>query len=96
MPVDSIDSPPTLTGMEVHFSPEIQARLDRLAAESGRSKDELVQDAMPGYLDELERTRGMLDSRYDDLRSGKVKPISGEEVIARLREKSAARRSSRS
>ena len=96
MPVDSIDSPPTLTGMEVHFSPEIQARLDRLAAESGRSKDELVQDAMPGYLDELERTRGMLDSRYDDLRSGKVKPISGEEVIARLREKSEARRSPRS
>jgi predicted DNA-binding protein len=79
--------------MEVHFTPEIQARLDRLAAESGRPKDELVQDAMPGYLDELERTRGMLDSRYDDLKSGKVKPISGDEVIARLREKSAARRS---
>jgi predicted DNA-binding protein len=82
--------------MEIHFTPEIQARLDRLAAESGRSKDELVQDAMPGYLDELERTRGMLDSRYDDLKSGKVKPISAEEVIARLREKSAARRSPRS
>jgi predicted DNA-binding protein len=82
--------------MEVHFTPEIQARLDRLAAESGRSKDELVQDAMPGYLDELERTRGMLDSRYDDLKSGKVKPMSGEEVIARLREKSAAHRSSHS
>jgi predicted DNA-binding protein len=87
---------PTLAGMEVHFTPEIQARLDRLAAESGRSKDELVQDAMPGYLDELERTRGMLDSRYDDLKSGKVKPMSGEEVIARLREKSAAHRSSHS
>jgi predicted DNA-binding protein len=49
--------------MEVHFSPEIQARLDRLASESGRAKDELVQDAMPGYLDELERTREMLDTR---------------------------------
>ncbi|HXM62937.1 MAG TPA: hypothetical protein VN950_18895 [Terriglobales bacterium] len=81
--------------MEVHFTPEIQARLDRLAAESGRPKDALVQDAMPGYLDELEQTRGMLDSRYDDLKSGKVKPISGQEVIARLREKSAARRSPR-
>ena len=81
--------------MEVHFTPEIQARLDRLAAESGRPKDALVQDAMPGYLDELEQTRGMLDSRYDDLKSGKVKPISGQEIIARLREKSAARRSPR-
>ena len=77
--------------MEVNFTPEIQARLDRLAAESGRSKDELVQDAMPGYLDELERTRGMLDSRYDDLKSGKVKLIDGEEAFQRLMQKSAAR-----
>ena len=61
-----------LEGMEVHFTPEIQARLDRLAAESGRAKDELVQDAMPGYLDELERTRGMLDSRYDDVKIGRA------------------------
>jgi hypothetical protein len=35
----------------------------------------------------------MLDSRYDDLKSGRVKPISADEVKARLREKSAARRS---
>ena len=78
--------------MEVHFTPEIQARLDRLAAESGRSKDELVQDAMPGYLDELERTRGMLDSRYDDLKSGRVKPIDGEEAFQRLMQKIAVQR----
>jgi predicted transcriptional regulator len=77
--------------MEVHFTPEIQARLDRLAAESELSKDELVQDAMPGYLDELERTRGMLDSRYDDLKSGRVKPIDGEEAFQRLMQKTAAR-----
>jgi len=81
--------------MEVQFSPEIQARLERLANESGRSKDELVQDAMPGYLDELERTRQMLDSRYDDIKSGRVNPIDGEEAFARLREKSDARRNSR-
>jgi predicted DNA-binding protein len=82
--------PPTLRRMEVHFTSEIQARLDRLAAESGRAKDELVQDAMPGYLDELERTRGMLDTRYDDLKSGKVKPIDGEEAFQRLMQKTAA------
>jgi len=81
--------------MEVQFTPEIQARLERLANESGRSKDELVQDAMPGYLDELERTRQMLDSRYDDIKSGRVNPIDGEEAFARLREKSDARRNGR-
>jgi predicted DNA-binding protein len=76
--------------MEVHFTPEIQARLDRLAAESGRAKDQLVQDAMPGYLDELEQARGMLNRRYDDLKSGKVKPIDGEEAFQRLMQKTAA------
>jgi predicted DNA-binding protein len=81
--------------MEVHFTSEIQARLERLAAESGRSKDALVQDAMPGYLDELEQTRGMLDSRYDDLKSGKVKPIDGEEAFQRLMQKTASQRNSK-
>jgi predicted DNA-binding protein len=81
--------------MEVQFSPEIQARLDRLANETGRAKDQLVQDAMPGYLDELEQTREMLDSRYDDIKSGRVQPIDGEEAFARLREKSEARRNGR-
>ena len=79
-----------LQSMEVQFSPEIQARLDRLANETGRAKDQFVQDAMPGYLDELEQTREMLDSRYDDIKSGRVQPIDGEEAFARLREKSEA------
>jgi len=80
--------------MEVQFLAEIQARLDRLANETGRATDQFVQDAMPGYLDELERTREMLDSRYDDIKSGRVQPIDGEEAFARLREKSEARRNS--
>jgi hypothetical protein len=38
----------------------------------------------------------MLDSRYDKIKSGRVKLIPGEEVISRLRAKSAARRSQHS
>jgi hypothetical protein len=34
----------------------------------------------------------MLDSQYDDIKSGKVKLIPGSDVVARLREKSAAYR----
>ncbi len=34
----------------------------------------------------------MLNSRYDDLKSGTVKPIPGEEVEAYFRDKSAAAR----
>jgi Arc/MetJ-type ribon-helix-helix transcriptional regulator len=78
--------------MEVHFTPDVQAKLDRLVTETGRSADEFVQDAMAGYVDELAEVRATLDSRYDDLKSGRVKPISGDEVIERLRAKSVARR----
>jgi hypothetical protein len=73
--------------MEVHFSPDIQARLDRLARESGRGTDEFVQDAMLGYLDEVERTREMLNGRYDELKSGRVKPIDGEAFFETLRQR---------
>jgi len=78
--------------MEVHFTPDVQAKLDRLAIDTGRPTDELLEDAFLGYFDELTETRQMLDSRYDDLKSGRVTPVPGEEVFARLRAKSAARR----
>jgi predicted RNase H-like HicB family nuclease len=35
--------------------------------------------------------RTALDRRYDELKNATVKPISGDEVFARLRAKSAAR-----
>ena len=78
--------------MEVRFNPDLQAKLDELAIETGRATSELVEDAVLGYFDELARAREALISRYDDLKSGRVKAIPGDEVIARLREKSAARR----
>jgi hypothetical protein len=78
--------------MEVHFTPETEKKLKDLAAQSGRGTDDLVEDAMAGYVDELLQAREMLNSRYDDLKSGRVKPIPGEEVEAYFREKSAAAR----
>jgi hypothetical protein len=58
--------------------------------DSGRPADELLQDAFVGYFDEVAQLRKALDSRYDDLKSGRVKPISGDEMKARLRARSAA------
>jgi len=52
----------------------------------------LVQDVVAVYVDELAGLHGMIESRYDDLKSGGVKPLDGEEALARLREKSDARR----
>lgn len=81
--------------MEVNLTPETEARLRDLAAQSGRAKDDLVEDAMAGYLTELNALRQLLDSRYDDIRSNRVKPVDGEESFAALHQKSAKRRASR-
>ena len=78
--------------MEVHLNPDLQAKIDRWVAQTGRGPDELAEDAFAGYFDELAQTREMLDSRYDDLKSGKVKPLSRDEIVAHFREKSAAAR----
>jgi len=53
-----------------------------------------VQDAMAGYLAELSQVRDMLDARYDDIKSGRVKPIDGEEAFSRLRQKKTNHRRS--
>ena len=79
--------------MEVHVTPELAKKLNDLAATTGRAPDELVQDALAGYLEELASLRETLDGRYDDLKSGQVTPIDGEEAFRRLREKSEHRRS---
>jgi predicted transcriptional regulator len=71
--------------MEVQFTPDVQAKLDRLAMDSGRPANELLQDAFAGYFDEVAELRQTLDSRYDDLKSGRVKPVDGEEFFEGLR-----------
>jgi len=63
-----------------------------MARESGRPSDELVEDAGIGYFDELAHTREMLDRRFDDLESGRVELIDGEEAYRRLMEKTDAQR----
>ncbi len=57
--------------MEVHFAPELQAKIDQLVIDSGCPVEELIADAMEAYIADLAQAREMLDSRYDDLKSGK-------------------------
>jgi predicted DNA-binding protein len=82
--------------MEVHLKPETESRLQELAARTGRAADELIEDAMAGYLQEIASVREMLDQRYDEVKSGGVKPIDGEEAYDSLRRRSRDRRSRRS
>ena len=73
--------------MVVRLSPETESRLRELAVTTGRAPDDLVEDAMTGYLAELSKVRNMLDTRYDDIKSGRVQPNDGEEVFRRLRKR---------
>jgi predicted transcriptional regulator len=71
--------------MEVHLKPETEIRLNDLAMKSRRPTDDLVEDAMAGYLQDVAEVRRSLDTRYDDIKSGKVKPIDGETFFESLR-----------
>ncbi len=80
--------------MEVYFAPELEKQLKDLAIQSGRGPAELIQDVMAGYVSEASETSEMLNSRYDDIKSGKVKLIDGEEAFASLHERIESRRNS--
>jgi predicted DNA-binding protein len=81
--------------MDVQFPPDVERKLAQLSATTGREPRELVQEVVAGYLEELARVQETLDSRYDDLKSGRVEPIDRDDAHARLREMSKRRRSER-
>ena len=49
--------------MEVHVTPETAKRLKDLATTSGRAPEDIVEDALAGYLEEVASVRKTLDSR---------------------------------
>jgi predicted transcriptional regulator len=76
--------------MVVKLKPETESRLQQLAATTGREPAELVEDAMAGYLAEQGEVRSTLDSRYDQIKSGSAKPLSGDGAFESLRSKRQA------
>jgi hypothetical protein len=78
--------------MEVHFTPDVQAKLEQMARDMGRRSDQLVEDAVIGLFDELAQVRDMLNRRCDDLESRRAQAIDGEEAYRRLMEKTDAQR----
>ena len=77
--------------MELPLTPDVEAKLDQLSCETGRKREDFVRDALAGYFAELAQVRGMLDCRYDDLKSGRVASLSGKQVVAHFSRKSDAR-----
>ena len=80
-----------LAEMVLKLKPETESRLQELAETNGRAPDEIMEDAMSGYLEELTQVRGLMDERYDGIKSGRVQPVDGEAAFAQLRKKNQDR-----
>jgi predicted transcriptional regulator len=68
--------------MEVHFPPELEAKLARSAAEQGRNPDELVQDLVTRYFEEEARFGEAVTRGEDALERGEY--LTHEQVGQRL------------
>jgi predicted transcriptional regulator len=69
--------------MEVHFTPELQAKLDSIAAEIPAGADRYVQQLVEHYLDHDVWFRRKVKTSLDQLDRGEF--LSHEEVGERLR-----------
>jgi predicted transcriptional regulator len=68
--------------MEVHFSPELEAKLTHSAAQQGRPPDELVQDVVSRFFDEETRLVEAVKRGEDALQRGEY--LTHEQVGERL------------
>jgi hypothetical protein len=80
--------------MELHLEPELAAKVEQWSAETGQPVNDLIEGAIVGYFSEVEQIKATLDSRYDDIESGRAQLIDGEEACRMLRERAAARQKS--
>jgi predicted transcriptional regulator len=70
--------------MEVNFTPETQAKLNRAAAETGGGSAEYVQELVEHYIDHNEWFRQMVKNGLQQLDRGQFH--THEEVRARIEE----------
>lgn len=68
--------------MQVHFTPELEAKLAQSAAQKGREPDELVQDVMTRYFDEESRFIEAVNRGEEALQRGEY--LTHEQMGQRL------------
>jgi predicted transcriptional regulator len=71
--------------MEVHFNPELQAKLDRVAAENSSEADQYVQQLVEHYLDHDVWFRQKVKTSLERLDRGEF--LTHEEMGARIDKK---------
>jgi predicted transcriptional regulator len=73
--------------MEVNFSPELEAKLDRIATQQGRDSESLVHEAVERLLDYDEWFAREVAKGLDQIDSGEV--LEHDEVGKRLEKRLA-------
>jgi predicted transcriptional regulator len=68
--------------MEVNFVPELQEKIQRIAAENHRDPGEVVQEIVKQHLDYDAWYRGMVQQGMDELDRGEF--LTDEEVWVRI------------
>jgi predicted DNA-binding protein len=70
--------------MDLQLPPKDHARLIELAAKTGREESEIVKEVIGSYLDGVDEVRELLNSRLEDIESGRVKPLTSEQLWKNL------------
>ena len=79
--------------MEVHFSPELQAKLDRIATQQGRDTESLVHEAVERLLDYDDWFAREIQKGLEQIDSGEV--LDHDEVGKRLEKRLAEKQRNR-
>jgi predicted transcriptional regulator len=68
--------------MEVHFSPEFEAKLRQVASASGRGAEQLVQEIVQTYMEHDAWFKAEVEKGLAQLDSGQF--VEHDEVVARI------------
>ena len=82
LPFDTGRGSPYTGGMEVHFPPDLEAKLNQKAMEQGRDTESLVYEAVERFIDHDEWFVREVEKGLEQIERGNV--LEHEEVGARL------------
>jgi len=72
----------TLGRMEVHFTPELEAKLNQVASASGRGVEQLIREIVEAHLDRDQWFKQAVHKGLTQLDDGEF--IKHDEVLARI------------
>jgi predicted transcriptional regulator len=81
-PVDSVVDAPYAGFMNLQVPPELEAKLTRLAAETGRTADQVAIDLLASSVDHDEWFRGEVEKGRASAREGRL--LGHDDLVARM------------